>query len=289
MQRTLQELKQEADQLEQEYQNLLQAKKRMKQADTNATEAGLRQKYSDETVARNALRQENDHLRNTILQHTRFHTALRKEASTFGVPLVRRVARFVMKRPLDAPEAARFAESCSRAILTYRDTLLPRTSEPQVFGYHNRRSCVTQSLLLTTLYKRFAGVSALELALRSWQLFQQPDKFIQVYSPALETTLSVLQRIGDDHLVFHRQIKRTSGDGKSDVFVFSVMLASLVRLPNGWMVAVRSLDQDRVAREQPDPIADDRATWWQMFSWCVCAVLVVWRWGGLWVHLTQEV
>ena len=88
-----------------------------------------------------------------------------------------------------------------------------------------------------------------------------------MYAASLPVYMRPLEHVSDDHVVVYRRIT-VRPHGGPDFVAHSVMLVSLVRLQNGYMMLFRSLDKDRV--RVVDGMADPAGeTWWNVFSWYV--------------------
>lgn len=263
IQSTIDSLKKELEQLEQQYAAMLSTKgsPAVNNNNTPAITSSLSaqqqqkqhhhsplllQKYMQLTETKTRLRHENDALYQINAGHMkvegRMHQLLHTDAQLPHVHTPYRI------RPLPDAEYSKIIVEARDDILRFMNAPGKLSSGANVFGWTDQRKVEGEELKFA-LEKHFPTISAYDLLQRSWDIFSSPELFPKVYTASLNVQFHELQRVNKDTVLFYRSIQAEG----SRVNVQTVFLLTRLKIKEGYMLVFRSIDKDRV-RFQEDEI-----------------------------------
>ncbi|TMW56529.1 hypothetical protein Poli38472_006539 [Pythium oligandrum] len=129
-----------------------------------------------------------------------------------------------------------------------------------VFGWRDKRHH-DKDLVNFYLTKTFPDISVEQLMVRGWNYLSAPRHMASLYSASITPQIFMVQRVDADTVVLMRVF--SSADGNS--LIRSFYLASRLRIPTGYCVIYRSLDNSLLAPYQNPPGIQDR--WVNYNTW----------------------
>lgn len=195
--------------------------------------------------------------------------------SAFRVEKRRDDARFCVVEPVTLDECQRINGETYVGIQEFLQSDSHITTGTTIFGWSDRRK-INGDRLKFSLQKTFARATALDLSRRSWEIVASPAEHQSLHSASLHARLYRAQQVDGSSAVMYRVFVSEDRQYAAK----SVFLVSRFAVESGFVVLLRSIDQDRLRKNGPsfdEPFDDEdeppevlleNEQWLDVFSWC---------------------
>ncbi|KAJ0397457.1 hypothetical protein P43SY_006556 [Pythium insidiosum] len=212
---------------------------RIAQQRSDSPNSSMLKRYKDLTELREKLAAENWELQRInqsyITIEGRFRSVWAIEAEPFLADLTFHF------QPLPPLEYAKIIANARDGVLRFLRSESKFSPGVTVFGWRDRKS-VGDGVLAFALEKSFP-LSSYELMQRTWAILSTPTEFVKLYSPSFDVKIHMLQRVNDDTVVLYQSATIAPETYKS------IFVLARVKVEDGYLLVVRSIDQDRVSFE----------------------------------------
>lgn len=178
--------------------------------------------------------------------------------------------------PLSREDCLDIAGAAYKEILRFRQSKTLRSTGASIFGWQDRYKVVTNEKLMFSLDKMFYGHAMADLSARAWSVLSTPELLERTYSPNVDVSFQLVQRVSDDAVVYYHTLER----GQADMRIHALVLATRVDLGDGrgCMILFRGLDPGRYLRSESESGTRDRRgrsklepqkekIWMDTFTW----------------------
>lgn len=179
-------------------------------------------------------------------------------------------------REITSEYCAQVTDRAYKRVLAYRErSPSSYTWGAELFGWKDFRS-VEQSCITYSLEKIFLFQRAEAMTQQYWDLVTSERASEQVYSPSLKVRFHILQHVDANNIVIYRTIDRPAGENGLEQRMRTFVLTSRVRLEDGkgWAIFTCAIDPARVlvaapkGRTRLEPVREEM--WMDNLKWLVC-------------------
>lgn len=244
----------------------------------------LHDAYVHLLLVKSAMQKENAELRRLEAQYMVMEKQVRQlhAAETKAITLAmqahdhKRRHAPVTLRSLSPDDCLAIASASYREILKFRASKALQSTGASIFGWHDRYKTVKNEQLMFSLDKTFYGHAMADLAARTWDVLSTPERLEKTYSPNVDVSFQLVQRVSNDAVVYYHTLER----GTADMRIHALVLATRVDLGDGRgvMILFRGLDPARYLRSESENGTRDRRgrtklepqkekIWMDTFTW----------------------
>uniref|UniRef100_K3WXZ2 START domain-containing protein n=1 Tax=Globisporangium ultimum (strain ATCC 200006 / CBS 805.95 / DAOM BR144) TaxID=431595 RepID=K3WXZ2_GLOUD len=187
----------------------------------------------------------------------------------FYGPRIRDEDRFGVWKPVTSAECEEITTKTYMEIQRFLQSNSYLTTGATIFGWRDRRK-VDGDRLKFSLKKVFPGATACDLSQRSWELAACPTQHRSLHSAELNARLYRAQTVDENNVVIYRVFY--SDDGKRAAK--SLFLVSRFEIEKGYVLLLRSIEDDRLRKNYEDEVFEDNVfeeqeQWIYVFSWLI--------------------